>query len=508
SMNTSVIFSIWGSTVNNGDFTGGVNGTVYFTANSVVTGPITISGTGIISVAAQLLIRPNGSTITSTAIITPYPGQLSFTGARSVSVINTFNLGGTFINNGQLLSKGTLSVSGNTSFVNGAGATLELWRNISLSSGSVDFSTNSNTVIYSTNLSVILNTNYRNLTINCTTNGTFGTPSATSSSKTLSFPLSVNGNLSLSSDVALTCGGNAISITGNLNHLGTLATGNIVNPGTITFNGSNQTITRGSGLGTEILGNVVINSTGSVSLGSNLQCTNLTLSSGTFDLSTSNYTCNLTGNLVTNAGTTINPRNGKFRFVGTGAQTISGAGIPTFYDLIIRNSAGVTISGNSFLTNLLTDSLGNVGTSGVGTIRLVASSPTQYGRIGPVLGSLSGTGWVIDSYIDGPTTAGWQLLSSPISGNTLADWDSDSRFYTSGVAGNNDGNACCGVFYSVYRYESSGWVTVTSISQALTAGRGFLFWVGDNVNTLTAPLIYNSTGSPNRGTIISPALIV
>ncbi|MFN5460980.1 MAG: hypothetical protein ACK5AY_13795 [Bacteroidota bacterium] len=493
-------------TINAGD-TLNVSGTVSINGDFTNSGVVRVVGTSQWFLNNTANFNSVNPIVSST---TPYinwniriSGTRNFLSGTTVSCAYFTLTSGATLNNFGNLTTGTLTsttLNSGSTFNNDINSTFTVGRNIAFSGGTLLANANPNTVIYTgINVTSIRSLTYHNLAIDNGSGSLNGT-------KNLLGAITTNGNFTIASNVVLNCAGFNINCNGNWVHNGTAASNDLTNQGIVTFSGTSPTVTRTGG--TERLATVQVSPSTSLTLGSDIQCGSLTLNSGSFDLSASNFTCHITGNMTTNAGATVNPRNGKFRFIGSSPQTISGSGIPTFYDLVIRNAAGVSVTGNTFVTNLLTDSLGNIGTSGSGTIRLVASSPTQYGRIGPVIGSLSGTGWTIDSYIDGPAQTGWQYLSSPISGITLADWDNDPRFYTSGVTGNNDGNACCGVYRSVYKMMNTGWVAVTTITEPLTPGRGFCVYVGDNPTQLLSPLIYNSVGTPNFSNVSSPSLIV
>ncbi len=340
--------------------------------------------------------------------------------------------------------------------------------------------------------------NYRNTNCNkikATTYYNLSIVAASSTTRIAEGNISVLNNFSLGAgtvnnfslaNFSLTIGGNWIN---NANKT-------ILNQGPIIFNGTGiQTITRSS---KEVINNLILNGSGTVSLGTSLDVSqNLTINSGTFDLSASNFTVNVAGNLSNNS--TINPRSGLFNFNGAAAQTISGSAATNFYDVKSANAAGVSVTGTSVISNILTVNLGAFGTSGAGTIKIPATSPTTYGRIDNVAGSLTGTGWTIESYINGPATKGWQWLSSPINGNTLADWDNDPRFWMSGVGG-ADGNS--GTFKSVRTYNepTNTRTNITSTTTVLSACKGYEIYMADNLTTgLTSPLTYNSLGTPNFG---------
>ena len=316
------------------------------------------------------------------------------------------------------------------------------------------------------------------------------------------------GNITVLNDFTTTGANN----TFNLNNKTLTVGGNwtnsanktITNQGTVTFNGSGtQTITRTS---TEVFNNLTLSGSGTVLLGRSITINGTTtLSSGTLDPSASSFTANIVGNAVFNGGSVA--QRGVLNFNGVSAQTISGSSTANLYNVRAANAAGVSVTSNAVISNTLSVVSGMFGTSGAGVITIPATGATTYGKIASIgaTGSLTGTGWDLKSYIDGPAPKGWQWLSSPINGNTLADWDNDTRFYMSGVNG-NDGNALnssgTGFFYSVRTYDevSGTYVNVTSTSTALSACKGFMVWMADNNTTgLTSPLIYNSAGTPNFG---------
>jgi hypothetical protein len=477
-----------GNLTNSGTFT---NSGVLYIDNWASTASITVSSTTTISNTLVLRLRTNGKTINIAA-------GTNFSNLKGIIVDGTG--GGTANNFGNLSvtasGGGGLTLNASTNFINQANSSLTVTSGIVVNSGTFTASANPNTVTYtSTFYSTIRATTYHNLVIS---NGS----TATVATKTLAGNIITNGNLSINSNVALNCSGFNITCTGNWTHSGTLASGNLTNLGTITFNGTTQTLTRSGG--TEVLGNVVVNPSTSLTLGSNLTATNLTLSSGTFDLSASNFTVNVSGNLVINA--LLNARDGTFNFNGAVAQTISGSGTPTFANMTINNAAGVSVTSSIACDNLISVTTGSFGPSGLGSIRLAANSATDYGRIGPVSGTLTGSNWRIESFVStGP--ANWTWLSTPVNGNLLSDWDNDTRFYMSGIGG-NDGTACCPTFFSVRTYNTSNntYTNITSANHVLVRGRGYRVYMSDNMTSLTSPLIYNSVGIPNFSSVPSPTL--
>ncbi|HEU4719539.1 MAG TPA: hypothetical protein VFU15_16965, partial [Bacteroidia bacterium] len=224
------------------------------------------------------------------------------------------------------------------------------------------------------------------------------------------------------------------------------ATGGTLNTGAsgkVIFTGAGtQSITAPS---TFAFGNLEINAGGTVQLQIDITVAGtFTLTAGIFDVTTpANYGVKLLGDVVSN-GATFQPRTGTVTLAGAGTQTISGSSQFQVYDLLDINSISISVTGLVSISDILTVSAGSFKTNGSGTVVLTATGPTTYARIAP-LGAgaiLAGTGWIVQSYIDGPATAYWQYLSTPIKNNQLSDWDNDTRFYMSGVGG-NDGNACC-----------------------------------------------------------------
>ncbi len=456
-----------------------------------ISGNITNSG----SVTNVSILSRATSTITSTTPITGsafsvVTGTLTISAGTKLNFSNNITLyGGTGVYNfGEVYTSTKVTLGG--FWINEINSRLTV--NLDFSGAGVLTATaTGNTVAYYNNNAAginIKNINYYNLILAGKYKKTFTSNTIVLNDFTISSVATSTIDLN---NFDLTVGGNWL----NSNDA------DILNQNNITFNGSGtQTITRAN---TESFKNLILSGTGTVLLAKDIKINqNLTINSGTFDASASNYSVNILGNLTNNG--TINARSNIFKFSGAAAQTLSGSSTTNFYDVISTNSAGVSVASNSKISNILTVTTGNFGTSGSGAITIPATAATSYGRIGPVGGSLTGTGWKIESYIAGPAPKGWQWLSSPINNNTLADWDNDPRFYMSGVGG-NDGNA--GNFKSVriYNTASGAYTNITTTSTILTPGKGFMVWMADNNTTgLTAPLIYNSVGTPNYGNITFP----
>jgi plastocyanin len=394
-------------------------------------------------------------------------------------------------NNGTFrLTSGGLSFnSGTAQWVNAANSTLQVSGNIT-GSGVLNCSANPNTVIYNgTPVTTIKAQTYHNLTIQ-STNPTV---------PALAGNITVNGNMQLTT-TSLNWNSNTINLAGNWTNTANSTGTNI---GLLNCVGSGtQTISRGAG-NTETFNNIDINGTGTVLLADSLNLLgSMNINGGTFDVSASNYNVHIDGDFVNSAG--FNAQQGTFYFDGTNPQNIDGFATTAFYNLTINNAAGVTANFTKQITNILNVVTGAFGPSMFGTVQLTVTNATTYARIAPlgVGASLTGNTWEVQSYVNGPATAYWQYCSAPTTGTTLQDWDGDTRFYMSGIGG-NDGNACCPVFYSVRTYAepTNTYTNITNIATALTPGRGFMIWMADNLSSLTAPLIYDTRGTPNQGNV-------
>ncbi len=456
-------FNLFGNFTNNGSVSG--IKFFYIQAACVFSSSVNFNGASYLWVAKNLTINA-GTNITVPSGIIINATVNNFGSVSSLKGLS-MNSVGTWIN----ASASTLSLSANSSTI-----------------GTLDASAVGNTVIYMGTSRQIKNaTSYYNLVLN----------GATTKSVTTNLVVSNDLTIGAGSTNIFNLNTNNLSVGGNWTNN---SNNTILNQGTITFNGSGtQTLVR---ISNEVINNMILGGTGTVLLGTSVTSNNLTINNGNLDLSASNYTVNVSGNLVNNGS--LNARSGLFNFNGSSAQTISGTSATSFFNINSSNVVGVSVTSSSTISNILTVSAGLFGTSGAGTIRIPATGATTYGRIGMVGGSLIGNGWTIESFIQGPAPKGWQWLSSPINGNTLADWDNDTRFWMSGVGG-NDGSAAGFKSVRTWNAVTGGTVAVTTTATALTPGEAFYVWMADNTTTgLTAPLIYNSVGQPNFGTITFP----
>ena len=140
----------------------------------------------------------------------------------------------------------------------------------------------------------------------------------------------------------------------------------------------------------------------------------------------------------------------------------------------------------------------------------LTSDAVRTGRLSKVEGGATYTGnLTVQRYIPGGQT-NWRFLGSPVAGRTVANWQDD--FFTAGYPGSAYPNFYdppgSGIFWPSIRYynetdvtpdQNVGIVGVTSNSQPLTVGQGFLAWSGDNFIS-TAAFTVDVTGTPNIAT--------
>ncbi len=489
------------SLVVNGNFTNNgtisVSGTavIYFSTSGTIPNP-TVSQFGTMTGTYQFRFRPNGNNITVATGSLLYGQQLLIEGLSS---------GGTVTNRGVTYALTLFQISGGANFINGANGWLDLQTNVSILSGTFNATGTPNTVNYQTaGWNVIQGATYHHLYLSHT--GAMAT-------KFQAGHITTNGDFIIATNVRMDCQGWNFTCNGNWTNNNNTA--NILNPnGTFTFGGTSPNIKR---FGTaEVLGNVVIASTGNTKLNAgntagytgNLTCRNLTFQSGTLDMnSTNNYTVTLTGNMI-NTGGSFNEYNGLFHFNGTVAQTISGNTM-TFTTLRVTNAAGVSNTTAQNLSGTLTVALGTF-TANTANFTLLSNATTGItARVAALTtGSVAGNRWVVQRRIltsaPSSTTPYWADFSSPMTAaTTLSDWDNE--MYLSAVGG-ADGTACCPTFYSVQQWNNGGgnYSNVTSLIP-LVPGYGYSIWTASDLNTLNA-FTFDTRGTLNQGTITKAGL--
>ncbi len=325
----------------------------------------------------------------------------------------------------------------------------------------------------------------------------------------------VTNNLNILNDVLINSGSfapNALQVTVGHNWQNN---GGTCIPGTSTviFNSTTaQSIFKSGG---ETFNNLTFTGSGIKSLASPITANgNITVNSGSvFDISASNFSIALKGNLINNG--TFNSNTGLILLNGTALQTLGGTNGVSFYDLTLNNNAGAGLSGAQTLRGTLTLNNGTFSTNFNAFTMISTASETA--RIAQITGSGDINGFVtIQRFTPGGTT-GWALLGTPVStGLSFSDWDDDIPISCPTCP---DGFAAG--FYSIYSYDetatgsysnAAAYIPINTINDPITPNKGYWVYLGDGQTTTnnitldvigqvrkfnqTIPLNYSNYGSP------------
>ena len=145
-----------------------------------------------------------------------------------------------------------------------------------------------------------------------------------------------------------TQGSGTLTVTGNFNNSGTFTS----NTGTVLFNGVGQTLTAGGMTFYNLT--IAVGAANTVTLGSNIAVSNnLLLTTGTLDVSASNYqiTCASNSFFTNNSATTaLNARAGTVIFGQN--STLNGTQVTNFYNLTISPGAGFGVTATATNENI------------------------------------------------------------------------------------------------------------------------------------------------------------
>jgi len=204
-----------------------------------------------------------------------------------------------------------------------------------------------------------------------------------SSSSGDGFTITMASNSTLSADHFADGGGGLVT---NFNNGTVIYTGTSNPTSILTTPYNNLTIASTSGVET-LAGATTVNG-------------NLTITSGTLALST--YALDMKGNFTNNG--TFSTGTGTVTFDNTTAQTVGGSTGPSFYNLTINNSAGVTLTGPVTVSHTLTLTAGVLALS---TYKLTIAST----------GSITGAGST--HYVETNSTGVLEMTASHTSPGTL-----------------------------------------------------------------------------------------
>lgn len=440
------------------------SGTVSLQNNLIVNGDLTLT-------SGTLAAGTNDITMAGTSKgIIANGGSLNQSSSNSLKVSGTIAMSGTSIDG---LQTGNLDITG--SLTAASGATL--------------------------NVSGFLNNNGTFIANGSTVNFNGSSSSITGATTTTFHSLSVG------SGSTLTSSSGTVNLTGDFTNSGTFAgTG-----GTINFqNTAASTINVGS----SAFNNLTIAGSGSVTLAAALDVNgDLTLTSGTLDVTNSNYNVNLAGNWNNNGGT-FNERQGTVFFDGTNS-TIGGSASTNFYNLEVSNGT-VRVNGTATLTNTLTlaaSTTFDADGTGSGTFTLLSNASTD-ARIAAIPGSAVITGnLTFERYLPAYGSKRWRNIGSAVAGASVADMQNEIM-----ISGNFTGNnnialgltdplgpnsiqSLAGYDESVNAGLDNDWVNFPSATNTETfaIGKGYSIYVRS-----TGAVTFDLRGTVNQGSIALP----
>jgi autotransporter-associated beta strand protein len=335
-------------------FSGGVTGTNSFTINSnATTGTIEFSTATVNNAGTITHIGAGSGTATISAVI-----GTNVTGLTQNSTTSALTLSGnnSTVSGNVTISAGTLSLSGTTN-LNVSGN----WSN------SGTFTANSSTVTLTGTSAGGTITSGGSSFYKLTQNGSGGT-------YTLQDNTTVSNTLTITAGT-LACATKNLTVTTALSNSGliTASTGAILIPnassGAFTFTDANN-------IPAATYSTLTINASGKTdTLAGIVNSTNLTITAGTLDVSSSNYALNVSGNW-SNSGI-FNARNGTVTLNGT-LQTISGT--TTFYNLTkdVSAAAADTLTFTAGSAQTISHTLTLNGASGKVLTLVSSSTPTRW----------------------------------------------------------------------------------------------------------------------------------
>lgn len=162
-----------------------------------------------------------------------------------------------------------------------------------------------------------------------------------------------------------------------------------------------------------------------------------------------------------------------------GSQTMDNLGTAVLHDLTIDNASGVIATGNWELNNAFNLDEGNFTSSDV---FLFTSNPTRTAHLGRINVNYDLLGaYTVERYVSAREET-WGGIASPVHGADFNDLDDD--IYISG-AGGADGNACCPIYRSMYRYNAINdeYEPVLNINDPITNGQGYEVWLAHDTLT-------------------------
>ena len=476
--NGSEIF-ISGNYINNGIHSGNKN--INLTGATV-----NVSGTGLITNGKALNFNGGNITILTGTNLYKSSGSVKLSNGAHVSNNGTFRC---------------LSVTGDAgvSWTNNTNSTLATYGSLNTTNITFNFNSQGNTVIIGKTGTIAQNVPfpYNGVYYNLTIDG-----NNASALKVLTGNISIYGSLNIGTSTLSAVNGTnnyKINLKGNwTNSAGAFIPGS----GTVSLIGTNQTITDHD---TAAFYNLSVSSTSTTTLMSTTHVGHtLTIQGNLMVDNTANPTIFLDGKWLKSGHFT--PAQGKVVLQGPSVQFISGGG--SFYDLTINNSSGVGMpSGADTVEHYLDVQAGTLTT---GDRLVLTSNASTTANVGPLVGGASVSGMVTVQRYHVMPVNGWINICSPVSGQTLADWDDD--FITTGFPGSDYPTY---FFDNIRSYDETqagfrdnGLLDATDISDSIHKGEGFQIFTEAGVKhidvkgslyqgNINLPVSFTDSGSPD-----------
>jgi hypothetical protein len=224
---------------------------------------------------------------------------------------------------------------------------------------------------------------------------------------------------------------------------------------------------------------------------------NFTQSSGIFDVNPNgSFGLTVRGNVIING--TFRAQSGTFALASlSGAQSISGTGA-SFYNFTSDNTAGVSFqNGNWNIIDYIMPLNGTISNTGA-TITLL-SNANQTARV-PVLPASASSAFVgnftVQRYISA-RDSGYHIMSSPVSGLTVNNWDQQLLLYgIGGIHGQQPNNPS---FASVRSTGLSPFLSPSNVNDPISNCLGYEVYCADASGTAFSAHTLTYTGQLNSG---------
>jgi autotransporter-associated beta strand protein len=239
-----------------------------------------------------------------------------------------------------------------------------------------------------------------------------------------------------------------------------------------------------------------------------------TLNSGATLTIQSNDTLNVYDSIVNN-GTIIPQANSYVILTGDSLQNLGGSSPSNFYNLVLNNPAGATLSAAQKIAGTLQLNAGTLTTNNMLTLS-ASQSGSSYttGNIGVINPAADINGNVtVQQYGARNGYTGWALLGTPIvSTLTFADWNDNFA-----ISCPTCPDGCCPggqSFTSIYSYDetqsgaygdAAKYIPIENVTDTIAPGKGYWVYLG-NGSVSTTSMVFDVTGTVARPNITPVSL--